>query len=70
MSHSDEMTNDQFPMTPPGRGERATRAVPWHSANGPSTRLGILSLSKGIRHWALVIGIWSLPVINREGVRE
>jgi hypothetical protein len=62
------MTNDQFPMT--NDGGRTERAVPYYSADGTSTGLSILSLSKGFRHCALVIGIWSLPQIIREGVRE
>jgi hypothetical protein len=49
------MTNDQFPMT--NGGGRAARGGHGHPPNG-------------IRNWSLAIGIWSLPEIIREGVRE
>jgi hypothetical protein len=39
------MTNDQSPMT---NDDGAERPIQWH----PAIR---------IRHWDLVIGIWSLP---------
>jgi hypothetical protein len=49
------MTNDQFPMTNGGGGMQ--RAVKWYAPNR-------------IRTWSLAIGIWSLPEIIREGIRE
>jgi hypothetical protein len=50
-----EMTNDQFPMT--NGGGRTQRAVQQRHEDS-------------VRLWSFVIGIWSLPWIIREGVRE
>jgi hypothetical protein len=49
------MTNDQFSMTNDGgRAQRAVKGLHGHT----------------IRHWSLVIGIWSFHAIIREHVRE